>query len=166
MMLKGWELRYTYHGRNTTYCPEETVEFMKQRRRWLLSDFANAAVVLRNLKNLMARNNAFTFIYIVYLIQLFLIMILYPGSTIIMLSLGLELASGLPLIIATPVLAFVPVFYCVILMHKVRPDIEITIAKLLIFILGVGTLYIFTATSVIVVRDVYDGETKLSITFL
>ncbi|KAJ8313553.1 LOW QUALITY PROTEIN: hypothetical protein KUTeg_008114 [Tegillarca granosa] len=156
MMLKGWELRYTYHGRNTTYCPEETVEFMKQRRRWLLSDFANAAVVLRNLKNLMVSNNAFTFIYVVYLIQLFLIMILYPGSTIIMLSLGLELASGLPLIIATPVLAFVPVFYCVILMYNIRQDIEVTIAKLLIFILGAGTLYIFTATSVIVVRDVYD----------
>lgn len=49
MMKAGWSLRYSYHGNNTTFCPEETEEFMKQRRRWLLSDFANAAVVAWNL---------------------------------------------------------------------------------------------------------------------
>ena len=49
MMLKGWHLRYNSYGRNSTYCPEETEEFMKQRRRWLLSDFANAIVVARNI---------------------------------------------------------------------------------------------------------------------
>ena len=49
MMKAGWSLKYSFHGKNTTFCPEETEEFMKQRRRWLLSDFTNAAVVAGNL---------------------------------------------------------------------------------------------------------------------
>lgn len=55
MMKAGWSLRYSYHGNNTTFCPEETEEFMKQRRRWLLSDFANAAVVAWNLRKFLVR---------------------------------------------------------------------------------------------------------------
>lgn len=49
MMKSGWTLRYSCHGYNTTFCPEDTEEFMKQRRRWLLSDFANTVIVAGNL---------------------------------------------------------------------------------------------------------------------
>lgn len=62
MMKAGWTLRYSYHGKNTTFCPEETEEFMKQRRRWLLSDFANAAVTIGNLCEWMPVNNCFSYV--------------------------------------------------------------------------------------------------------
>jgi chitin synthase len=49
MMLRGWKLRYSTHAVNKTYCPDSIEEFIKQRRRWILSDLANSFLVFRNL---------------------------------------------------------------------------------------------------------------------
>ncbi|CAI9728096.1 Hypothetical predicted protein [Octopus vulgaris] len=45
LMVKGWYMRYSSFARNNTYCPDTFEEFLKQRRRWVLSDIANAVLV-------------------------------------------------------------------------------------------------------------------------
>ncbi|XP_060086210.1 uncharacterized protein LOC132565583 [Ylistrum balloti] len=152
MMLKGWKLRYTQAGQNSTFCPETTLEFMKQRRRWLLSDYTNALLVIQNIANLMTSNSVFSLTYVLYLIQLFLIMVLYPGATVMMLSLGLELGSGIPLFAITPTFYILIVGYSIILIKDIPASVQLVISKVLIILLGLGTLYVFGSTSVIIVK--------------
>lgn len=158
MMLKGWKLRYSSNARNTTFCPEDTAEFMKQRRRWLLSDYANAILVIRKLRELVTKNDAFSVLYSLYLLQLFLIMLLYPGSTIVMLCLGLELATGAPLIIVTPVVVVVIFGYCMILLSLYSSSTQMIVTKILVLIFGAGTVYIFGSTSYIIFKDLAIGN--------
>ncbi|XP_063421659.1 uncharacterized protein LOC134706559 [Mytilus trossulus] len=157
LMLKGWKLRYSSNARNTTFCPEDTYEFMKQRRRWLLSDYANAVLVIRKLRALVSTNDAFSYLYAFYLLQLFLIMLLYPGSTIVMLCLGLELASGAPLVIVTPVIVAIVFAYCLMLLSEVKSTVQLIITKILIMVFGAGTCYIFVASTVIIFKDLAEG---------
>ncbi|XP_052094822.1 chitin synthase chs-2-like isoform X2 [Mytilus californianus] len=157
LMLKGWKLRYSSNARNTTFCPEDTYEFMKQRRRWLLSDYANAILVIRKLRALLSTNDAFSVLYALYLLELFLIMLLYPGSTIVMMSLGLELATGAPLIVVTPVIVAIVVAYCLMLLNEVVPTVQLIITKMLIMVLGAGTVYIFVISTVIIFKDLAKG---------
>ncbi|OWF55491.1 Chitin synthase 2 [Mizuhopecten yessoensis] len=152
MMLKGWKLRYTQAGQNSTFCPETTLEFMKQRRRWLLSDYTNALLVIQNVANLMTINSAFSLTYVLYVVQLFLIMVLYPGATVMMLSLGLELGSGLPLVAITPTFYLLIVGYSIVLVKDISASVQLVICKLLIVVLGVGTLYVFGSTAVIIMQ--------------
>nr|KAG5706142.1 hypothetical protein BaRGS_025764 [Batillaria attramentaria] len=86
MMMKGWKLRYSTYAVNSTYCPDTVGEFIKQRRRWILSDFANSFLVFRNLPRLMRSNGCFSFMYAVYLVQLFIIVVFSPGTTVVMLT--------------------------------------------------------------------------------
>ena len=79
MMLHGWKLEYTAFCDNTTYCPDVLHEFMKQRRRWVLSDIANTLLVFRNILRLSQRNDRFSLAYILYMLQMFSIVLLSPG---------------------------------------------------------------------------------------
>ncbi|XP_069101066.1 uncharacterized protein [Argopecten irradians] len=152
MMLKGWKLRYVMAGRNSTFCPETTLEFMKQRRRWLLSDYTNAFLVMTNIANLISHNSAFSLTYALYQIQLFFIMILYPGATVIMLSLGLELGSGIPLFAIAPTFFLLIVGYSILLVKDVPSSVQLVASKVLIIVLGLGTLFAFGSTSVIIMK--------------
>ncbi|XP_033762780.1 uncharacterized protein LOC117344218 [Pecten maximus] len=152
MMLKGWKLRYIQTGRNSTFCPETTLEFMKQRRRWLLSDYTNALLVIQNIANLMTLNSAFSLTYVLYVVQLFIIMVLYPGATVMMLSLGLELGSGIPLFAITPTFYLLIVGYSIVLVKDIPASVQLVISKVLIIVLGLGTLFVFGSTSVIIVQ--------------
>ncbi|XP_063420412.1 uncharacterized protein LOC134705620 [Mytilus trossulus] len=157
LMLKGWKLRYSSNARNTTFCPEDTYEFMKQRRRWLLSDYANAILVIRKLKALLSTNDAFSVLYAFFLVEIFLIMVLYPGSTIVMMCLGLELATGVSVIFATPVTVAIVVAYCLMLLSKVSPTVQLIMTKILIMVFGAGTVYVFVASTVIIFKDLAEG---------
>ncbi|XP_063399499.1 chitin synthase chs-2-like [Mytilus trossulus] len=153
MMLKGWKLRYCSTATNTTFCPEDMTEFMKQRRRWILSDYANAVLVIRQLRTLVSTNDAFSVLFVLYLLQLFLTKLLYPGITIVTLCYGLELATGAPLIIVAPVIVAIVLVYCLMLLSRVPSTIQLVITKMLIIIFGAGTVYI----SVIVFKDLAYG---------
>jgi len=86
-------------------------------------------------------------------------MVLYPGSTIMMLSLGLELASGIPLIVVTPVFSLVVLGYCLLLLSdQVSSTVQLTLSKILILLLGLGTSYVFIATAIIIFNDLYEGN--------
>ncbi|XP_061180308.1 uncharacterized protein LOC133188841 [Saccostrea echinata] len=154
MMKEGWNLRYSYHGKNTTFCPEETEEFMKQRRRWLLSDFANAAVVARNLPQLMRNSTAFTLLYTLYILQLFVVMVLYPGSTIMMLALGFELVTSCPLLANAALLSLACLLYCILQISSWDTHKKLIVSKILILLFGFLTVYVFIATSVLIVEDI------------
>ena len=90
MMLRGWKLRYSTNAVNSTYCPDNVGEFIKQRRRWILSDFANSFLVFRNLPRLMRSNGCFSFMFALYLVQLFIIVIFSPGTTVVMLTVSVK----------------------------------------------------------------------------
>ncbi|XP_036355894.1 chitin synthase chs-1-like [Octopus sinensis] len=76
MMMRGWKLKFCTFAVNTTYCPCKLEEFLKQRRRWMLSDMANTFLVMQQLPRLVRYNACFTVLYIIYLIQLFTMVVL------------------------------------------------------------------------------------------
>lgn len=86
MMINGWRLRYSAFADNTTYCPDTFQEFFKQRRRWILSDIANAILVVQNLFKLLRNNECFTLVYIVYLVNMFVNNVITPGTAIVMIT--------------------------------------------------------------------------------
>ncbi len=83
MMMRGWKLEYSAFCDNTTFCPDTFREFMKQRRRWVLSDIANMLLVFKNVFRLAQRNDSFSIAYILYLAQMFIIVLLSPASTVV-----------------------------------------------------------------------------------
>lgn len=113
MMINGWKLRYSSFAHNTTYCPDTFDEFLKQRRRWVLSDVANALLVVQNIKRLIRNNECFTFVYVAYLLNMFLNNIITPGSAIVMITAGMDLVFNVPYIYTTVPLAFVVLLYSI-----------------------------------------------------
>jgi hypothetical protein len=66
---------------------------MKQRRRWVLSDMSNMLLVFKNIFKLAQKNDSFSIAYILYMIQMFIIVLLSPASTIVILAGALTVAS-------------------------------------------------------------------------
>ena len=94
MMLNGWKLEYTAFCDNTTFCPDTFEEFMKQRRRWVLSDMANMILVFKHIFKLLKKNDSFSIAYILYMLQMFIIVLLSPASTVVILAGGLDIVYG------------------------------------------------------------------------
>ncbi|KAK7496323.1 hypothetical protein BaRGS_00012488, partial [Batillaria attramentaria] len=152
MMMKGWKLRYSTYAVNSTYCPDTVGEFIKQRRRWILSDFANSFLVFRNLPRLMRSNGCFSFMYAVYLVQLFIIVVFSPGTTVVMLTVGVELLTGAPYHITTPVMSMVFVLYglmCCLL----SPEVQVRVTKCAIVVLGLSMAAVVIGAGVYVLID-------------
>ncbi len=59
---------------------------MLQRRRWVLSDMSNMLLVFKNIFKLARKNDSFSIAYILYMIQMFSIVLLSPASTVVILS--------------------------------------------------------------------------------
>ncbi|KAL8586378.1 hypothetical protein ACOMHN_022993 [Nucella lapillus] len=158
MMLRGWKLHYSSQAVNSTYCPDTVTEFIKQRRRWILSDFANSFLVFRNLPRLMRSNGCFSFMYALYLVQLFIIVIFSPGTTVVMLTVGVELLTGAPYHVTTPVLAMVFVLYglaCCLL----SPKVQIRVTKVAIVVVGLSMAAVVIAAGVYVLIDMIKALT-------
>ncbi|KAK7496348.1 hypothetical protein BaRGS_00012513 [Batillaria attramentaria] len=105
MMINGWRLRYSAFADNTTYCPDTFQEFFKQRRRWILSDIANLILVVQNMPRLLRNNECFSFVYLVYLFNMFMNNVITPGTAIVMITAGMELVFEVPYIYTTPPMA-------------------------------------------------------------
>lgn len=161
MMKSGWTLRYSCHGYNSTFCPEETEEFMKQRRRWLLSDFANTLIVAGNLLHLMKNNTAFTVVYTLYFLQLFIVTIIGPGTTLLMLSFFVNLVTGFPIIVNAAVLSAICLAYCIVQISSLTSYKKLVFTKLLILAMGILITYVFVTASVYLVQMISTGNTKL-----
>ncbi|XP_041365297.1 uncharacterized protein LOC121380520 [Gigantopelta aegis] len=153
MMLRGWKLGYSNFSYNGTYCPDSFDEFIKQRRRWILSDFANSLMVFRNLPQLVRQNSCFSFVYILYLLQLFIIVFLSPGSTVVMMTVGLDMLLGLAFYISTPIVSALLILYGVFCM-RMSSQSQILLTKVTMMVLGVVMSVVVIGAAVFVVRDV------------
>ncbi|XP_071110841.1 uncharacterized protein [Haliotis cracherodii] len=102
MMMQGWKLEYIDNCRNSTHCPESFTEFLRQRRRWVLSELSNMVLIFQSLSELVRRNSAFSAIFILSLLQMFLWVLLSPSTTLIVLCVACEIIFGLPLIWSAP----------------------------------------------------------------
>ena len=106
----------------------------------------------------MKNNAAFTLVYTLYLIQLFIVMLLYPGSTIVMLALGFELVTNCPLIVNAAFLSVVCLVYCIIQISSWNAYRKLIVNKVLILVLGFLTTYVFIASSVFIVETILKGR--------
>ena len=159
MMLRGWKLEYTAFCNNTTYCPSSFEEFMKQRRRWVLSDIANMLLVFKNIFKLAQKNDSFSIAYILYMIQMCVIVLLSPASTIIILAGGLNIAFDLPFEVVAPTLGVLALSYALVclvcsLVVQVRCTLVLTL------LMGLGMLLAVVGGSIYVCKDMMQGILK------
>ncbi|XP_036356166.1 chitin synthase chs-1-like, partial [Octopus sinensis] len=157
MMMNGWKLKYCTYAFNTTFCPSTMDEFLKQRRRWILSDLANTFLVLKYLPRLVRHNACFTVIYIIYLVQLFLIVIISPGSTIILITAGLDLLFEITFVAPTVLVCMILLGYMIICMF-VPTKIQVYITTFLIFVFGIAISCVFIGITIIVARDIIEDD--------
>lgn len=107
---------------------------------------------------LMKNNTAFTLVYTLYLLQLFVVTILYPGSTVLMLALGFELVTDCPLLVNAAFLSLICLMYCIVQISSWNTYKKLIVSKLLIIVMGVLTTYVFVATSVFLVKMLIKGK--------
>lgn len=118
MMLKGWKLEYSSYSHNSTFCPDTFLEFLKQRKRWVLSEMSNLILVFGNIRRLTQNNSTFSLIYIIYILQMFLLVILSPGTTVVFLTISLDIHFGLSCLYTTPFCIASLILYSVICSTK------------------------------------------------
>ncbi|KAL5017547.1 hypothetical protein ScPMuIL_007136 [Solemya velum] len=170
MMLRGWQLRYSYAARNTTYCPDNFGEFIKQRRRWILSDLANSLLVMKNIRQLVRNNNCFSVAFSVYLLQLFFITLLAPGSTILMLAIGFDFIFHIETYVTAPIIIVLILAYTGVCVSDVRPKIMEHVTKWFMVFAGIagsiviiGSGYFVTAD---ILREIEEGTLQFQEHFL
>ena len=157
MMLHGWKLEYTAFCDNTTYCPASFEEFMKQRRRWVLSDMANMLLVFKNIFKLAQKNDSFSIAYILYMLQMFTIVLLSPASTIVIIAGGLDIVYGIPFEIVGPILGCLVLSYALIcIVGSVKLQARMTF--MLTLLSGLSMLLVVMGGSFYVVEDIMQGK--------
>lgn len=95
--------------------------------------------------------------YTLYFLQLSIMTILCPVSTLLMLSFLVKLVAGIPLIVNAAVLWAICLAYCIVQISSLT---EFVLSKLLTLIVGILTTSVFVATSVYIVQMVIQGNTK------
>lgn len=153
MMLQGWKMKFCTFGFNTTYCPSNLDEFLKQRRRWMLSDVANTFLVMRRIIGLIRHNACFSIAYVLYLMQLFLITVISPGSTVIMITAGLNMIFDLNFIGLTISLSVIILFYTVVCIYA-HSKFQTYITLMLTWLLGAAITCIFVGGAIFVTADI------------
>lgn len=125
LLQQGYKVEYVAASDALTYAPEGFYEFYNQRRRWSPSTMANIMDLLMDWKNVTAKNEDISKLYIAY--QMFLMgsSILTPG-TILLMILG-SLYTAFPTI--EPWTAFVvnliPVVIMVVLCFVAKSDVQV-----------------------------------------
>ena len=157
MMLHGWKLEYNAFCDNTTYCPDTFAEFMKQRRRWVLSDMANMLLVFKNILKLAQKNDSFSIAYILYMVQMFTIVLLSPASTVVILAGGLDIVYGLPFEIIGSLLGVMIIAYALVcIIGSFKAQTRVTF--ILMIIMGLAMLLVVIGGSVYVIHDILSSK--------
>jgi chitin synthase len=129
---------------------------MKQRRRWVLSDIANMLLVFRNVFRLTQNNNSFSIAYILYLAQMFSIVLLSPASTVVIIAGGLDIVYGVPYALVAPMLGVIILTYalvCLVGSMKVQERLSLALTMFL----GLVMLLVVIGGAVFVVQDITTG---------
>ncbi len=114
LMQRGWRLAYSAHAHNSTHCPETVGEFLRQRRRWVLSELSNMAAIFLSLPTLVRNNASFSGVFLVSLVTTLLWVVLSPSTTLVFLCAGLHLLYTLPMMTSLPAAAALLVGYSVV----------------------------------------------------
>ncbi|XP_050408224.2 uncharacterized protein LOC126823428 [Patella vulgata] len=169
MMLRGWKLEYIDHCRNSTHCPETFMEFLGQRRRWVLSELSNMVLIFKNLRKLVRSNMAFSSVFILSLLQMFLWVLISPSTTLLVMFVACDAIFGLPLVWSVPISFIVFVAYCVLCcigsprIQKIATGAMLCLSVILMITVSVGFVY-FMAMSI--KEDVRDGYIEFRPYFL
>uniref|UniRef100_A0A0L8HFA0 chitin synthase n=1 Tax=Octopus bimaculoides TaxID=37653 RepID=A0A0L8HFA0_OCTBM len=161
MMLKGWKLEYSSYSHNSTFCPDNFLEFLKQRKRWVLSEMSNLILVFGNIRRLTQNNSTFSLIYIIYILQMFLLVMLSPGTTVVVLTISLDILFGLSCLYTTPFCIGSLILYSVICSTKSIQAQSAVTSAITIFLGGivlsvsVGYMKFFVVDTI---DDLQDGQ--------
>ncbi|CAI9728459.1 Hypothetical predicted protein [Octopus vulgaris] len=161
MMLKGWKLEYSSYSHNSTFCPDTFLEFLKQRKRWVLSEMSNLILVFGNIRRLTQNNSTFTLIYIIYILQMFLLVMLSPGTTVVVLTISLDILFGLSCLYTTPFCIGSLILYSVICSTRSIEAQSAVTSAITIFLGGivlsvsVGYMKFFVVDTI---DDLQDGQ--------
>ena len=157
MMLNGWKLEYTPYSKNSTFCPDTFLEFLKQRKRWVLSELSNLMLVFQNIGHLARQNASFSLVYIVYLLQMFLLVVLSPATTMVVLTASLDILFGFSCIYTTPLCFLGLVLY--IIMCSTQPiRTQSVITFTVTILLGFVTLSVSLGYIHFIVKDTITGK--------
>ncbi|XP_041347062.1 chitin synthase chs-2-like [Gigantopelta aegis] len=169
MMMRGWKLEYIDHCRNSTHCPELFTEFLRQRRRWVLSELSNMALIFQHLVTLIRNNANFSVIFILSLLQMFLWVLVSPSTTLFILSLSYEILFGVPVLVAIPVTHAALLCYAVVCcVGSRRTQNSVTLvflAVIALLMLSVGAAFIKYVVDSIQ-EDMIQGEFQFKPYFL
>lgn len=157
MMLSGWKLEYTPYSKNSTFCPDTFLEFLKQRKRWVLSEVSNLMLVFQNIRRLARQNDSFSLVYIIYILQMFLLVVLSPGTTMVVLAASLDILFGISCIYTTPFCFFGLVLYTIMCSTQpIRTQSVVTFAVTIL--LGLVMLSVSTGYIHFIVNDIITGK--------
>lgn len=119
---------------------------------WLIFDFA---------VHLMKNNTAFTVVYTLYFLLLFIVQILCPGTILLLMSFLVKLVTGFPITVNAAILSAICLVYCIVQLSYVTSYKKMVFTKLLILAMGILTMYVVVAASVYLVQGISKGNTKL-----
>lgn len=165
LMQNGWRLAYSSHAHNSTYCPGTVGEFLRQRRRWVLSELSNMTAIFMSIQNLMQNNSSFSGMFLISLFTTFLWVILAPSTTLVFMSAGMEVLFSVPLATTMPVAVSLFIAYyviCCFASQRQQKFVSLVITfsmALIVAALGVGFI-------MYVVQAIQSGEYFLKLFIL
>ncbi|KAK0068759.1 chitin synthase chs-2-like isoform X2 [Biomphalaria pfeifferi] len=154
LMQRGWRLAYSSSAHNSTHCPETVGEFLRQRRRWVLSELSNTADIFLSIAVLVRNNSSFSAMFLISLLSTFLWVILSPATTVVFMCAGFDVLYSVPMTWTLPVALAIFLGYCLVsclAQHDKQKIVSILMISLLaatVFILSTGfILYIVNCIS-------------------
>lgn len=153
-MQRGWRLAYSSSAHNSTHCPETVGEFLRQRRRWVLSELSNTADIFLSISVLVRNNSSFSAMFLISLLSTFLWVILSPATTVVFMCAGFDVLYSVPMTWTLPLALAIFLGYCLVsglAQHDKQKIVSILMISLLaatVFILSIGfILYIVNCIS-------------------
>ncbi|XP_012941035.1 uncharacterized protein LOC101864407 [Aplysia californica] len=145
MILQGWSLSYLSDATCVTSCPDTFPEFLRQRKRWILSDLANDLLLLKNSTSVVRRNDSISLLYVLYLCLQFFVKIVTPGCLLFAIAMGLDMVGQAPLgwtlvILSSVVGMYVPLCVCVSDLWHGRLTLVFSVVLSLMFVWTAGRL--------------------------
>ncbi|XP_059169286.1 uncharacterized protein LOC131951039 [Physella acuta] len=147
LMQAGWRLAYSSQAHNSTHCPETVGEFLRQRRRWVLSELSNMAAIFVTLRKLVRNNASFSGMFLISLLTTFLWVVLSPATTLVFMCAGLEVLFSVTMAITLPVALAGFFCYCIVCcvanQHKQKLVSIATTSVVAAIVVSLGVGFVF-----------------------
>ncbi|RUS68673.1 hypothetical protein EGW08_023565, partial [Elysia chlorotica] len=161
LMRQGWRLAYSCSARNSTHCPETVGEFLRQRRRWVLSELFNMADIFLSVRRLVRENSSFSVAFLLSLFTTLLWVIVSPATTLLCVCAGMSVLCSVPLCASLPTAAAIFAGYCAVCWFgSQRMQKMASLGLTLIMAVAVVTLSVFFL--IYITRKIHDG---IAVTF-